>query len=149
MFGFFEHQLLSYKKNHIKNLLSLAKADGHVHEKERAVIIKIGKRYGLKEWQINQLMESDEKFTLDVPNNHRDKMNLLYDLMLIVLADGFVDKNEILFVENVVKEFGMKKEIVKWLIDEVFDKKVYPTGDDWTELTEQAQERFVKTVRPK
>jgi len=144
MIGFFEHQLLSYKKNHIKNLLSLAKADGFVHEKERAVVMKIGKKYGLKDRQIIQLMESDEKFTLNVPDNHKDKMNLLYDLMLIVLADGVVDKNEIAFVENVVKEFGMKKEVVKWLIDEVFDKKVYPTGEDWVEITEIAEEKFAK-----
>jgi len=33
MIGFFEHQLLSYKKNHIKNLLALAKADGFMHDK--------------------------------------------------------------------------------------------------------------------
>ena len=149
MIGFFEHQLLSYKKNHIKNLLSLAKADGFVHEKEKAVVMKIGRKYGLKERQILQLMESDEKFTLNVPDNHRDKMNLLYDLMLIVLADGVVDKNEISFVEDVVKEFGMKKEIVKWLIDEVFDKKVYPTADEWLEITDLAEEKFSKKTRPK
>jgi uncharacterized membrane protein YebE (DUF533 family) len=149
MIGFFEHQLLSYKKNHIKNLLSLAKADGFVHEEEKAVVMKIGRKYGLKERQIIELMESDEKFTLNVPDNHRDKMNLLYDLMLIVLADGIVDKNEISFVEDVVKEFGMKKEIVKWLIDEVFDKKVYPTPDDWIEITDLAEEKFSKKTRPK
>jgi hypothetical protein len=48
MIGFFEHQYLSYKKNHIKNLLALSKADGHMHEKEVDMLFKIGKRYGLK-----------------------------------------------------------------------------------------------------
>ncbi len=48
MIGFFEHQYLSYKKNHIKNLLALAKVDGHMHEKEEALLYKIGRRYGLK-----------------------------------------------------------------------------------------------------
>ena len=144
MIGFFEHQFLSYKKNHIKNLLSLAKADGHIHEQERAVIMKIGKKYGLKERQIVELIESDEKFTLNIPDNHKDKMNLLYDLMLIVLADNVVEKNEIAFVEAVVKKFGMKKEIVKWLIDEVFDKNIYPTGGDWYEIIDMAEERFTK-----
>ena len=41
MNGFFEHQYLSYKKNHIKNLLALAKADGFVHAKEQKMLFKI------------------------------------------------------------------------------------------------------------
>ena len=45
MIGFFEHQYLSYKKNHIKNLLALAKADGLMHPKEEALLYKIAKRY--------------------------------------------------------------------------------------------------------
>ncbi len=144
MIGFFEHQFLSYKKNHIKNLLALAKADGFVHEKEIAVIQKIGKKYGLKERQVSLLIESDEKFVLNVPNNHYDKMNLLYDLILVVLADGVIAKNEIAFCEDVVKKFGMKKDVVKWLLDEVFDKGIAPTQEIWEELRDEAKEKFVK-----
>lgn len=143
MLGFFEHQYLSYKKDHIKNLLALAKADGHVHEKEQKMLFKIGKRYGLKDRQIQTLMDSDEKFEVNVPNNHHDKMNLLYDLMLMVYADGVVEKKEIAFCEDVVKKFGMKKEVVKWLLDQVFDKGTPPPPDEWDELKEEAKEKFV------
>jgi hypothetical protein len=38
MSGIFEHQYLSYKQNHIKNLLALAKADGSMHPKEEACL---------------------------------------------------------------------------------------------------------------
>ncbi len=144
MIGFFEHQFLSYKKNHIKNLLALAAADGFVHEKEITVIQKIGKKYGLKERQVNELIKSDEKFVLNVPNNYFDKMNLLYDLILVVLADGIIAKNEISFCEDVVKKFGMKKEVVKWMIEEVFDKDTAPTQEVWEDLREEAKERFSK-----
>jgi uncharacterized tellurite resistance protein B-like protein len=60
MIGFFEHQYLSYKKNHIKNLLALAKVDGHMHETEEALLYKIGKRYGLKDRQVKELVDSNE-----------------------------------------------------------------------------------------
>ena len=143
MIGFFEHQYLSYKKDHIRNLLALAKADGHFHEKEQKMLMKIGKRYGLKDRQITTLMDSKEKFEIVVPNNHNDKMNLLYDLMLMVYADGVVEKKEIAFCEDVVKKFGMKKEVVKWLIDEVFEKGTPPPPDEWTELKEEAEKKFV------
>jgi hypothetical protein len=110
MIGFFEHQYISYKKNHIKNLLALAKVDGHMHPKEEALLYKIGKGYGLKEWQIKELVEADEKFEVIVPDNHNDKMNLLYDLIWMVFADEVIDRHEIEFCEDAVKNFGLKKE---------------------------------------
>ncbi len=143
MIGFFENQYLSYKKDHVKNLLALAKADGHVHEKEREVIFQIGKRYGLKERQIKEILESDEKFKVNVPNNHYDKMNVLYDLMLIVFADGVIEKKEVAFCEDVAKQFSLKKEVVKWLLTEVFDKGKAPAPDEWDEMRAYAKEEFV------
>ena len=142
MLGFFEHQYLSYKKNHIKNLLALAKADGHMHPKEEELLFKIAKRYGLKDRQVKVLIESDEKFTINVPDNHNDKMNLLYDLVLMVYADDVVDKHEIKFCEEAVTQFGMKKELVGWLMEE-FDRGTPPPPDEWDEIKRAAKERFI------
>ncbi|MBS1559154.1 MAG: TerB family tellurite resistance protein [Bacteroidetes bacterium] len=144
MNGFFEHQYLSYKKNHIKNLLALAKADGFVHEKEQQMLYKIGKRYGLKDRQVKELMDSNEKFSVNVPDNFHDQMNVLYDLMLMVWADGVVEKKEIAFCEALVKKFGLKKEIVKWLLHEVFEKGRTPRADEWEELKIEAKQSFAR-----
>jgi len=143
MIGFFENQYLSYKKNHIKNLLALAKADGFMHEKEEKMLFKIGKRYGLKNRQIKELVDSKEKFQINVPDNHNDKMNVLYDLMLMVYADEVVEKSEIAFCEDVVKKFGMKKEMVRWLINKVFEKGTPPQPDEWSDLKEEALSKYV------
>jgi uncharacterized membrane protein YebE (DUF533 family) len=142
MLGFFEHQYLSYKKNHIKNLLALAKADGHMHAKEERLLYKIGKKYGLKDRQIKELVDSTEKFVMNVPDNHNDKMNLMYDLLLMVHADEVVDKNEIEFCENAVKQLGMKKEVVKWLL-KMFDDGEPPRGAEWEEIKQEAKEKYV------
>ncbi len=142
MIGFFEHQYLSYKKNHIKNLLALAKADGHLHPSEEALLFKIAKRYGLKDRQGKELMTNDEKFVLNVPDNHNDKMNLLYDLVLMVYADDVVDQHEIDFCEEAVQQFGMKKELVHWLLAE-FERGTPPPPDEWDEIKRQAKEKFM------
>src|SRR5687768_8117026 len=113
MMGFFEHQYLSYKKNHIKNLLALAKADGSIHPKEEKLLFKIGRRYGLKDRQIKSIIESKDEHTVIIPDNHNDKMNLIYDLLLMIHADEKVAKNEVEFFEDAVKKFGLKKEMVK------------------------------------
>ena len=69
-----------------------------------------------KERQVKLLVDSDEKFEINVPDNHNDRMNLLYDLILMVYADDVVDPHEIEFCEEAVKQFGMKKELVAWLL---------------------------------
>jgi uncharacterized membrane protein YebE (DUF533 family) len=141
MIGFFEHQYLSYKKNHIKNLLALAKADGHMHPKEETLLYKIAKRYGLKDRQVKTLVDAAEKFEVNVPDNHNDKMNLLYDLVLMVYADDVVDKHEIQFCEQVVKSFGMKKDLVGWLLNE-FERGTPPPPDEWEEIKRVAKEKY-------
>jgi hypothetical protein len=141
MKGFFEHQYLSYKKNHLKHLLALANADGNIHEKELVLLFKLGKKYGLKDWQIQNLVDSKEKFKLNIPDNFYDRMNLLYDLILMVYADGVVEKREIAFCEDVAIKFKMKKSIVKWLLEN-FEKGTPPPPDEWEEIREQALEKF-------
>jgi uncharacterized membrane protein YebE (DUF533 family) len=141
MIGFFEHQYLSYKKNHIKNLLALAKADGHMHPKEETLLYKIAKRYGLKDRQVKALVDAAEKYEVNVPDNHNDKMNLLYDLVLMVYADDVVDKHEVQFCEQVVKSFGMKKDLVNWLLNE-FERGTPPPPDEWDEIKRIAKEKY-------
>jgi len=141
MIGFFEHQYLSYKKNHIRNLLALAKIDGHMHEKEIALLFKIGKRYGLKDRQVQELIDSDEPFKLNVPDNHNDRMNLLYDLIQMVFADEVVDPHEVRFCEEAVEQFGMRRELVAWLL-EVFEKGTPPPPDEWEIVKKEAKEKF-------
>ena len=53
--------------------------------------------------------------------------------MLMVYADDVVDKHEIEFCEEAVKQFGMKKELVKWLLKE-FEKGTPPPPDEWEEI---------------
>jgi uncharacterized tellurite resistance protein B-like protein len=141
MQGFFEHQYLSYKKNHLRNLLALAKADSHMHEKEVDLLFKIGHKYGLKDWQIQNLIDESEKFELNVPDNFNDRMNLLYDLVLMVWADGVVEKREINFFEDVAGKFRMDKKVVPFLL-KVFDNGTPPPAEEWVEIKREAKEKF-------
>lgn len=142
MIGFFEHQYLSFKKSHLKNLIALAKADGNLHPDEEKMIYKIGDKYGLKDRQIASLLRSEKKLELHVPDTHEEKMDQLYDIVMMVYADGVVEESEIDFCEDVVDKFGFKKDIVKWLIG-IFDAGNVPNQVEWGELKNRAKETFI------
>lgn len=143
MIGFFEHQYLSYKKNHIKNLLALARSDGNMHPKEEKLLFRIGRRYGLKDRQITALIESADEHALNVPDNYNDKMNLIYDLLLMIHADERIVSNEVSFVEDAVAKFGMKKEMVIWLLQVFEQRGTPPPPGDWEEIKLEAKEKFL------
>lgn len=143
MTGFFEHQYLSYKKSHLRNLLALARVDGHLDPKEEALLVRIGKGYGLKDRQIKAILEQDEALSVNIPGSHNEKMNVLYDLLLMIHADEKVAADEIDFFRATVKRFGMKEELVTWLLD-MFEKKgTPPHADDWDEIKLEAKEKFL------
>ena len=142
MIGFFEHQYLSYKKNHLSNLIALAKADGHLHKDEEKMLYKLGAKYGLKDRQIASLISSEKKNELQIPDTHDQKMNQLYDLVIMVYADRVVEESEVEFCEDLMEQFGFKKEIVRWMID-MFDKGNPPTPEAWEELKEEGK-KYIK-----
>lgn len=143
MIGFFEHQYLSYKKNHLRNLLALARIDGNLDSKEQQLLFKIGRRYGLKDRQIQTILEQDDAVSVNIPDNHNDKMNLLYDLLLMIHADDKVVKDEVDFFQAAVKNFGMKAEMVAWLLDVFSRKGMPPPAEDWEEIKLEAQQKFL------
>ncbi|HNP17802.1 MAG TPA: hypothetical protein PKL31_05155 [Fulvivirga sp.] len=141
MIGFFEHQYLSFKKNHLRNLIALAKADGQLHPDEEKMIYKIGDKYGLKDRQIASLLRSKKKLEPHVPEEHNSKMDQLYDVVMMVYADGIVEDSEVAFCKDLVNQFGYKEEMVAWLIS-IFDQGNEPTDTEWAEYKKEALEKF-------
>lgn len=142
MIGFFEHQYLSFKKSHLRNLIELAKSDGHLHPDEEKLIYKVGEKYGLKDRQVASLLRSQVKGERHIPESHEDKMDQLYDIILMVYADGVVEPSEIEFCEEIVEQFGYDKTIVQWLID-IFNQDNIPSPQEWEKLREEAKKKFV------
>ena len=81
MTTFFEHQKSSYKKSYLRNLISIASSDGLLDNDEKNLIHRVGKVRGLKEWQVNQLLEEDftdhEVFIPETVSNRMNQAQIL------------------------------------------------------------------------
>ncbi|HEY3405650.1 MAG TPA: hypothetical protein VGK59_19840 [Ohtaekwangia sp.] len=136
MTTFFEHQRSTYKRNYLRNLICLASSDGFLDNEEKELLLKIGLKRGLKEWQINELIEDNDiaKHEVFLPESVSNRMNMLYDLMQIIYADNHVTQREMEFMTNIIQSFQLRPEIVMDLI-RLFEAGT-PSHDEWKEFVE-------------
>ena len=116
MIGFFEHQYVNYKKQHLKNLTALAYVDGELHPAERSLLYTVGEKYGLKGWQIAKIIENQAPLQLDMPEDLNQRLDQIYDLVRMMLADNVMEKSEMALCEHVSVNFGFKKELIKTIL---------------------------------
>lgn len=131
---FFEHQKSSFKRNYLKNLIALASSDGCLKDEEAALITKIGLKRGLKTWQIQQLFEEKIEHDLFLPESVANRMNMLHDIMELVYIDRSTNKDELVFIENLLTEFDLKPETMHDLMS-LFQHGT-PSALDWREFVD-------------
>src|SRR5688572_29903390 len=116
MTSFFEHQKLSFRKNYLRNLIQLASADGHLDDTERHVLYEIGTQRKLKIWQIDELLNDPAEFEVFIPESSLNRMNLLYDLMRLIYADGVVEEQEVAYIKGILKAFNLSQDVIAELL---------------------------------
>lgn len=147
MTSFFEHQRISFKRQYLRNLILLASADGHLDDAEREALLIIGRKRGLKDWQVEELLLDQKPFEVFIPESFTNRMNLLYDFMHIVYADGKVDENEILFVQETLAAFNLSPGLWDELMQLFFHGA--PSAPVWREFTDSlrpAQQEFPESA---
>lgn len=138
MHGFFEHQYLRYKKKHISNLVALARIDDDLHDAEIDFIYKVGRKYGLKDKQITQILNSEEKMATNIPEGHEERIKQLFDLVDMMLADGIVEAVEREFCNDIAQKYGFGPGVVQKIM-EYIQKYQYPR-EDWEHFLEEVKQ---------
>ena len=109
--------------NHLKHLLNMALADLNIDTQELELIYKLGIEKGISESEIDLLLKTPDYSLLEQPKTLKAKIQLLYDLCLVIWADGKVVKEERELLEKIIVQCGFEKEIAeesgKFLLDKV------------------------------
>lgn len=109
-------------KAHFLSIYCMTVADHEAHPKELELMYKIGtEHYGLTPEEINQAILS-EGTAVYVPDEPMEKILYLYDLALIVWADGKKEDSEVLLLKLYAKKFGVAKEQVDTIVEYLLEK---------------------------
>ncbi|ALD20666.1 TerB family tellurite resistance protein [Hymenobacter sp. DG25A] len=119
MFGFFESEQTKKVKSHLCNLASLAKADGHIDEREMTFIVAVGKKNGMRAEDVRNLVANTNTAAMVVPDNDSERFDQIFDLVDMMLADGVVDDHEMDFCIDMATKLGFRKAIVGVLVRKI------------------------------
>jgi len=137
MLTIFETKKVKAQKQHLKNLVALAKVDGIISEAELEIIYKAGEKNGLKSYEIDDIIEVTEAGEIQVPTNDADRFDQIFDLVQLMLADGHVGDEEMDFCINIAEKLGFRKAIVGVLVRKITVNLV--NGLDKTSIKEEAE----------
>jgi len=109
---------VSHSESHLKNLISLTMADGHMAEIENHLLISIAHRLGLNEEDIKRIASNLDNIEFSMPGKYEDKIEQFEDLLLLMAIDDHIDPEE----EIVIKEIAKKFELTHVVLDQMLSK---------------------------
>ena len=104
------------KKKQLSILIQIAQVDEEFAESERAVITKIGKKYGATEQEMEALFNSPSISESLQPMTMTEKMDFMMDCILVILADNVVTTSEEYFASQMAEKLGFNHDVVPYLI---------------------------------
>lgn len=97
-------------KSHVKNLIRLAQADGEISEAEKAMIFKVGKRNGITEEEVQDILDRPDSVVFNPPSEFEGKLERFVGLMRMILIDGVIDEVEAKLIRRLGIGLGLNEE---------------------------------------
>ena len=127
-------------KSHFYNLFSIALADSTIDPLEIKFLYDLGVSRGFDKNEIDYIIENPHKVRFFMPQTVYEKIEQLYDLVQMMLADGIVEPREIVICEAIGKKIGFMEENIRDLIDFLIEE--CKKGTPKNELIETVKENL-------
>lgn len=99
----------------------IAMSDSDFDENEMKTIIEIGINKGVSQVEFENFIINPAKISIKIPEKTTQKIEYLFDFAKIILADGKIDKNELITLNDFCIKFGFdtetSEELTDWLLE--------------------------------
>lgn len=104
--------------SHIRNLIALACADGSLDKSEMDLIFKIGVNAGLSPVELKRIFERPDSIAFFPPDSYRERIEQLYDMVMVMMVDGEFHENEIALCKLTAIKLGFKHQIIDKIVND-------------------------------
>jgi hypothetical protein len=114
---YFDHPIKKQNIEYFVHIVRIAKADDIVSNSELGLLHRIGRKLGLTDPEIDNLIESTAKSDYIPPYELSKRFDQVYDIVKMTLADGVLDNNEMRLASAFAVKSGFaESEIPKLLV---------------------------------
>ena len=104
--------------DHFASIVRLALADGIVSEGEEKLLKRLAKRFHILEDKYKDIIENPDQYSVDAPLSYDKRIERLYDLSKMVMADGEVLEEELTVLRRVSIGLGFPTKNVDTIANE-------------------------------
>lgn len=106
------------RESHMKNLMVLSEADGHLAEIEEHLVMSIALRLGLTEDDVARIRADIDNISFVLPEKYDDRIEQFTDLLTLVAIDGVIDPNEERYIRKIARKYELMEQQVEELIQQ-------------------------------
>lgn len=107
--------------SHIRNLVALACADGSLDKNEVELILRIGLSAGLTYEELQRIMKRPESIAFYTPNSYRERIEQLFDMIMVMMVDGKLHENEIALCKLTAIKLGFEHQIIDKMVHDIIE----------------------------
>lgn len=106
--------------SHVRNLVALAYADGKFSDEEKQYVANVATEVGMTADEMKLIINDPDGIRFEMPSNDIEKLEQLYDLILLMMIDGELNENEMIFC----RAMAIKMKIPYQIVDELVAKVI-------------------------
>jgi hypothetical protein len=107
-------------KEHFIHLIQVSRIDGKISSKEMEMLHKEGRKFGLTDPEIDELINTDIHHRYHPPYSLKDKFEHLYNVAEMILADDVITESEKKMIRRFAIEAGFNDKVIDKLMDLLF-----------------------------
>lgn len=107
------------RKSYLKELIKVAKADGHLEKREYDLVLKIGKKLACSEKEIKELSQKAQADTNEASQSREHRLKLIFDLVAIMMIDDTIDPKELGLCKSIAMKSGFEPEVIDDIIHRI------------------------------
>ena len=109
------------KKSHLKNLYSIALADGMLSNREFDFMLSVASKIYLNPSVVQNVINFPDDISLYIPENDREKLDQIFDCVLMSAIDGEINEREISTCKLIAAKMGFRPVVVDHILDHIIE----------------------------
>ncbi len=105
------------RRSHLKNLICVAMADGHLDEGEWEMVKSIARLMEITETEIETIRKNPDAVSFVPPRRYEDKVEQIQDLVSLMTIDGEINAREL----ELCKKISLRLDILPQMVDQVLE----------------------------